>query len=226
LVDETKRKGSRKLFALDIGITVLFLVSIIAAFGNFYSSSPKTVSISQTQANDQGVVTWDIAYNFTSDAVFSALNPITISVIVHLDDAALSKYPNLTQTADTPIYIYFPAATPTKSRYTQFGEEYGEPLVINKGSGAIYKSSTVRIYSQEGPICAFLTTVFLSDVPSCDFSMKAPLLTISSAGALYQYQTDKTNLSLTLVVLAFTIILFRDFVSGVGENIKFLRQRN
>jgi hypothetical protein len=209
-------KGSRLLLVLDIFIIVVVALSLCAAGANQLSSSKYKQSILQVQKLN-GIDTWDIAYNFTTNDVFSALNPITVDVIVHIDTVSPLSMPNAT--LPSVVYIYFPDAIPIHPQYTQYGELISQQWTIPLKLDRTYRNSTTILFGQEGQTCAILTTNPLPYVGACNLNVNAPILTISSAQALYQYQTTRITVTLTYVVVAFTVILAHEFVSAARENI-------
>ncbi len=230
-------KGSRLVLAIDLAILGIFLFSLLAAGYSYTASSTYVQSLAQGEANAANIPTWVIAYNFTTQDVFSALNPITVDVIVHVYPTYFKSYPNETF-ANFPriVYVYFPAAIPitvtypltgpvtvTQARYSQYGEILGAPMELVKRPDNTWRNSTKIMYAQEGQTCAFLNVEQLYSV-SCVGS--APLLTISSVAALYQFQANRLTLSLTWLVFAFTVILCRDFYPEFARNFqRVLRDR-
>ena len=227
--DGRNSKGSRMVLAIDVVIFVIFVSSLVGAGFSYTTYNTYVQSLSQGEANAAKIPTWIIAYNFTTKDVFSALNPITVDVIVHVYPTYFSSYPNETY-ANFPriVYVYFPAAIPitvtnalngpvtvTQAQYSQYGEILGAPMELVKRSDNTWRNSTKIMYAQEGQTCAFLSVEQLYSV-SCAAS--APLLTISSVAALYQAEANKVTLSLTWLVFAFTVILCRDFFPEAIRN--------
>jgi hypothetical protein len=229
--DKRSAKDSRTVLLVDLGILAIFIVSIFGAAFSYTSYTTYVQSLSQGEANDAKIPTWINAYNFTTKDVFSALNPMTVDVIVHVYPTYFKSYPNETY-ADLPsmVYIYFPYAIPitvsnsltgpvtvTEAQYSPYGEILGAPMELVKRADNTWRNSTKIMYAQEGQTCAFLSTKALTEI-GCYGA--APLLTISSVAALYQAQANKVTLSLTWLVFAFTVILCRDFFPAAIENLQ------
>lgn len=219
-----KKKGSRWFLVLDIIVIIAFVVLLVVAAETYSSTNDYTLSVYQAEDNYANIPTWDIFYNFTTNAVFSTLNPITAHVIVNFDANITHIDPNIINDAPKTVFIYFPAAFPMHPKYVG-GEELGSSLVLHEEKNGTYANSTTLTYYEEGPQCAFLTTSPQPFVNACNFSAHPALFTISSVDALYQYQTNKATLSLTLVVLAFTIILIRPFAADLVENFWLIRNK-
>ena len=212
-------KGSRLVLAIDLAILGIFLFSLLAAGYSYTTSSTYVQSLAQGEANAE-TFQLGLLLTISRPDVSSALNPITVDVIVHVYPTYFKSYPNETF-ANFPriVYVYFPAAIPitvtypltgpvtvTQARYSQYGEILGAPMELVKRPDNTWRNSTKIMYAQEGQTCAFLNVEQLYSV-SCVGS--APLLTISSVAALYQFQANRLTLSLTWLVFAFTVILAR-----------------
>lgn len=229
MTEASRQRGSTGLYIADLVIIILFAVSLIGAAFVYFSPDTKKFSITQGNDNDFGFPTWDVAYNFSTDGVFAALNPITVHVIVSLDQNFTARDPNWL--ADTPnhIWLNFPGAIPTHQVFDSAGDIELEPLLLNKsGTNPIgmFRGSITLTYQGQTGLCAFVSTVFENTVADCSATpQRAPLLSVSSANDFFQYQTSKDTLALTLVVFAFTVILIRDFITGFRDNRWLLKHK-
>jgi hypothetical protein len=222
ITDLTIKKGSYKLLVLDIIVIGLFVTCLVEALLIYDSTNTQTYSISQIDYNNSGQPAFNVNFNFTTEAVFSALNPITVKIFVFPNPNATKSDPNWL--TDTPEYLwmYFPASIPPNPHYDKNGGIYTEPLVLRKGFNATYTNSTTIEYQGETTVCAFILSTFTSSIPPCNSTVYSPILTISPVDSLYQYQSNKNTLSLTFVVLAFTVIFIRVFVADMGRNVNHL----
>ena len=213
-IEPKKVKGSKRLLALDILMIIVFIVCIIIAGYTYFHNQEYTTGASVVFTDSSGTPQWYGAFDFTSD-VFSAQNEITVSVIIH-------PTPNTTQYPASTLYLYFPYSSPPKPEYDQYGNELSQVLELHEGSDNVYANSTTLLYETEGTQCADLSNGQLQSV-TCGPSSVA-IIKVSSSDTVFQYQSSKVSLSLTWVVLAFTILFIRDFVISSTTNATMVRR--
>lgn len=217
-------RGSKRLRALDVVIVIVFATCLIGALLVYVTNDTVRYSGEEAAYQQDGTNIWDMAYNFTTIGAFSANNPITIHVIVHYSPNFTQSNPAYVSTPTT-IYVYFPAAIPPHLHYDKYGETQSVPLVLsdNASSGYTFSGSETFTFQSAYQACFTISTQFLQSVPDCNPSSQASMLSVAGASDFLQYQSNKITLTLTLVILAFTVIFIRAFFADIGENLYFLR---
>jgi hypothetical protein len=222
--EKDKPAGSKRIRVLDIALMILVIGCLIVSVYSYYSYTEYTESITQ-QATVNDVPVLDININFTS-TVFAAQNDIQVSVIVYFDPQFQATNPSVVASAPSEYYVYFQGSSPKNPVYYRFGEEKMSPIILHRQTDGTYRNSTQTIrYESEGDKCFTASWERISFYPKYCSQDQQPIIHISSADSLFQLQTQHVTLALTWAALAFTVILVRDFIIGVGTNWSALRRK-
>lgn len=219
----SNKKGNRKLLVIDCLIIVGIIVCIAFAVYSYDHEDKTTYNIVQTFTNNtthQEVIIVD--YNFTA-SVLSAQNNIDVEARGYFGPEFIASHPFTKDVSQ--LYAYFPAYN-SKSTYDK-GHLVSDPIVLKKISDNVYFGKGNLTFAQEGDKCPIVSYIAVQEVNTNCKSSDVPIIHISSADSLFQLKTAKITLSLSFVFLAFTIILIRDFIKDVAQNIAlFKRPKN
>jgi hypothetical protein len=218
-------EGNKKLAVLDFIIFGFIGFCLIYAVYLYFHDEYITYNFNETTFNDtEGLIpNFDVSYNLTT-TVLSAQNDINISIVAKINDAFKNNYFDEANKIDH-INVYLPDTIPKNPQYKD-GHVLSYPITLYRSSsdGRFFVGSDVIVYKTEGDKCTFVTTSVLTQSSNCPNNIH-PLFHISSPDSYFQYRNNKITLSLTWVLIAFTIVSVRDFLKNMAQNISLLRKK-
>jgi hypothetical protein len=172
----------------------------------------------------------DFSINFTA-TVFSAQNPIQVSVIAFFDPSFQEHNASfIEKVGNSPLYFYLEGAVFQPRHYTSFGAETTHPITLYHQSDGSYRnsmSSETVTFEYEGYKCFIANFVTMQSVPALCSDNEQPVIYISSADSLFQLRTQHYTSTLTWFFGAFAVIIVRDDVTHmIGSFISAYKQRN
>ncbi|NDB46245.1 MAG: hypothetical protein EB163_02980 [Nitrososphaeria archaeon] len=142
--------------------------------------------------------------------IFSAQNDITITTTSWPTTNFVEKHGKDAVTKMDTIYIYFLGSSTKLDEVTEDGV-FGPTFVMRKGAdGRFHGGPYVIQYQESGEKCVVLSINQLPVVPHYCDKNNQPLVEISTADSILQFKNNKIILTLTWIVIGFTIVTIRD----------------
>jgi|SRR6185437_136153 len=201
-----ENKPKKKSDWFDTILWTIFIICIIISVSQLTYDETSMIN-KFVITHDQGSGgTFAVAFNLTS-TVFSAQNDITIDVMARPDIEFLQSYPDLANKIDT-LYIYFPSATTGYETFKN-GVAFSPTMRLTKEPNGYFYGHYVIQYPQEGDKCFVISSKTTNGLPDICKSEEA-FVHISSLDSTTQYKNNKIQLTLTGIIVAFSIIASRD----------------
>lgn len=221
------KKGSKKLLLADYFIILIMALCLGSAIYLYLAHQP-LIPYSETSTDflkDYPNETFaHTSFNFTSE-VFSAQSEIHVDIITDIDPTFADKHQDIVAGIQN-VQILLPDATPKNPTYER-GHLLSVPIVLTLDPiNKYYKGNGIIIYQAEGEKCYILTTNKPPKTsPNC-LPNATPIIHISSADSLFQLGSNRLNTSLTLVVIAFTVVSIRAFAKSMTDNKSYWKKDN
>lgn len=169
---------------------------------------------------------FSIAYNFTS-SVFGVNQDITVSIIARPSVAYSNIFSEEASSLDH-FYLYFQAVTTDQDVYVD-GVRHSPPIKLEKGADNWYRGQYLIKYDEEGDKCVKISLERLYGVPRYCESNEQPVLIIQPYESTLQYKVNKIFVTLTWVLLGFSVLSARDPLRSIlkisGEKIESIKKR-
>lgn len=195
----------------------------------YYFCYDDKIMFSTTQSHYDGklnMTTWSISYNFTA-SVISAQNNLNVTIIAMPTKDYLDRYPEkFKDVSNLSILVHLPEAMPDTPQFED-GHMLAEIVTVKyDDKRKLFEGKTRIKYLSDGYKYASITENEQIIATLKKYDGQDPLIYISSADSKFQYDNNKTILTLTLVFLALTVFALRSFVESVGHNLSCLTNKN
>ena len=212
MVEEQKRIDFFDTIIIMIAVICLF----IAAIPYLEDEEKFTIHKRFIQSVLDDETHFVINYQMNS-TVFSAQNEIYVSILAWPWQDFIEKHQSDVEKTPEIMYIYFLDSNTKLDKFTEDGL-FHPTFAIKRGDDGRYRGGPFEIiYQEEGAKCAVLSIDKQRSTQNICNEESPPLVTISSADSKLQYDNNKVILSLTWVIVAFTVIAIRDPLRHIFE---------
>lgn len=201
---------------LDVFIIIGIGICGYEAITTYYTHSERYTHSYSSQQIVNNASEGFLAINFTAD-VFSVQNPIDVSASFTFDNQFLATHPFITKKTIVQLLIF--DSRPIHPTYSPNGDMFRPPMNLTWNNAGMYTNSTTVIFDLEGDKCFDLKPAIILVESNCVPTEADSIIHISSVDSLLQLKANKTNLTLTWVLVAFTIVAVRSFAKDMIQNL-------
>jgi len=197
------------------------------ALYSYFHYSYYTVSVTETTGYSPTSGPYlDFNINFTA-TVFSAQNPIQVSVIAYFDPSFVRENASfIAHNVTDVLYFYLRGADFPTKQYSNLGAEIAPVILLHHQTDGSYRNeSQTVIFEYEGYKCFTADTKPLQSALALCQGIEQPLIYISSVDSLLQLQTQHYTAALTWLFGAFAIAVCRDEIMGIGTSLATLYEQ-
>jgi hypothetical protein len=208
--------GKSWLIIFDVIILLVIVICGLIAIWTYTSHNEYTHNYTQSISPDNKVLKGFISLNFTSE-VFSAQSPIHVSAIFYFSPQFRSSHPYLQNVTTVYVWLTHSVLETTAQYYNGVRERY--PMNLTENNDGSYRGSALIHYDEEGDKCLIFDELNNVAVMGCVPTPSNIMIHISSVDSLLQLNANKITLTLTWVLVAFTIVAIRSFLKDMFQNL-------